>query len=46
MIRVRRPNAAEQRLRAGLDANTEQGLVDGFIQDLGRQSVQRQESKN
>jgi F-type H+-transporting ATPase subunit b len=29
---------AEQRVRARLDANTEQGLVDAFIQDLERES--------
>lgn len=27
---------AEQRLRARLDGNTESGLVNGFVQDLGR----------
>jgi F-type H+-transporting ATPase subunit b len=32
---------AEQRVRARLDANSEQAMVDGFLQDL-----QRQESKN
>jgi F-type H+-transporting ATPase subunit b len=32
---------AEQRVRTRLDAGTEQALVDGFLQDLGRQ-----ESKN
>ena len=37
---------AEQRVRARLDTGTEQGLVDGFIQDLGRQQLQHGESKN
>ena len=37
---------AEQRIRTRLDAATENGLVDGFIQDLGRPDLGQQGSRN
>jgi F-type H+-transporting ATPase subunit b len=39
-------NLAEQRIKARLDAGTEAGLVDGFVDDLKRQSVPQQGSQN
>jgi F-type H+-transporting ATPase subunit b len=36
---------AEQRVREKVDASTEASLVDGFLQDLQRQEVRRQESR-
>jgi F0F1-type ATP synthase membrane subunit b/b' len=37
---------AEQRIKTRLDAGTETGLVEGFVDDLKRQELQQQGSRN